>query len=79
MEIDSETTEHFITSVERHRILLYDRTDKCCHDEDRKNNRLYVHSLAMEFDITDTQRNKNVRFYRAFVTSRIMGEDIKGI
>jgi len=40
MEIDSETTEHFITSVER-RLLLYDCTDKCCHDEHRKNNRLY--------------------------------------
>jgi len=55
MEIDSETTEHFITSVERHRILLYDCTDMCCHDEDRKNNRL--HSFRWQWNSTSPLRS----------------------
>jgi len=52
---------------ERHRIL-YDYTDKCYHDQDRKNNIWRL--LATEFNITSMQCYKNIRFYRTFVTLR---------
>jgi len=71
MEMDSETTERFITSVERHRIggpLLCDCTDRVVNVMIKIARIIYM--AFAEFDVTGTQCNKNVRFYRTFVTSR---------